>query len=159
MYSTIALGLLFGIFHQVFSSGREIIVVKTEIVKNITVEWNSILNEPTSAVLDTSQTSVKQEFRASNKTTNCTNATSPLYRTSGRNLTNIANKLTIYPFKPALRFLGKCHRTFKFCQRACRDAYRETCKDFECEDDFRKKMKIQCDISCDKELENAPTKK
>lgn len=124
-----------------------------ETVKNTTIEWNPITNKATSAVHDnhTSQPS-EEQFRASNKST----VFLPLYVTPDTNLTNIFNKITDYPNKPGLRYKGICHSTFKFCQRACRDAYRETCKDFECEKNFRTEMKKQCDVCCNKELDDAP---
>lgn len=157
MYSTIALGILFGFFQQGLGLKNQNIVIKTEIVRNITVEWNSLSNASTGAVLNNShQNQFSKEFRASNKTADSTITMSPLYKKPSTNLTNIFSSITDYPIKPSLRFFGKCHKSFKFCQRACRNAYRETCKEFECERRFRNTMKEQCDIACDKQLENAP---
>lgn len=160
MYSTIALGILFGIFHQ-GSSTNEYIVRKSETVRNISVAWNWIHNGTIGAVITNShieQPSEEQVFRSSNKTTNSysTKAISPLYQASNTNLTNFDDLITSSPIKSALRFFGKCNKSFKFCQKACRHAYKETCKDFECEDGFKVKMKENCDTSCDKALENAP---
>lgn len=162
MYSILTLGMLFVFFHQ-GSSTKEYIVIKTETIKNISVEWNSISNQTTGAILNNShvikQLSEEQEFRSSNKTTNSANATLPLNQTSSTNSTNVTDRIITYPVKSSLRFFGKCHKSFKFCQRACRTAYRETCKDFECERNFRDKIKQECDVACDKELEHTPTNK
>lgn len=126
-----------------------------ETVKNTTIESNPITNKATSAFHVNNHTSQPSEdkFRAYNKST----AFLPLYVTPNTNFTNFfLNEVTDYPHKPGLRYRGICHSTFKFCQRACRDAYRETCKDFECEKNFRTEMKKQCDVFCDKELDDAP---
>lgn len=131
--------------------------MKTETVKNITVEWNSISNGVIDAVYNndrTNQSSEEQEFPDSDKTFDSAITISPLHLTPSRNLRNIFNKITEYPIKPNLRYLGKCHKSFKFCQKACRLAYRETCKELQCKRKFRKEMKQQCDISCDKVLED-----
>lgn len=153
MYSIIALGL-FGIFNQGFSLRSVNIIIKTETVSNTTIELNPIFNGATGAVHNNKvpiQSSEKQ-FRASNKST----ALLPFYLIPSTNLTNIFSKITDYPNKLALRLLGKCHKGFKFCLKACINAYRETCKNFECEKNFRRQIKKQCGVSCDKQLESAP---
>lgn len=161
MSSTIALGVLFVIFHQGLSSNIENIIIRKETIKNITVDWNLTPNGAISTILNNSRqnpSNDEQELRALGKNSNDANLMSLFSIIPGMNLTITGNKITKYPVKQNLRFLGKCDRGYKYCRMACRDAYRETCKDFECEKNFRVQIKKQCDVSCDKALEDADDK-